>query len=59
MACGILVPQSGIEPQASGSESTGLTTGPPGNSFIFVFRVIFTEIPILLVSTNTEEIFIL
>ena len=35
-ACGILVPQPGIEPASRALEGGFLTTGPPGKSLLFI-----------------------
>ena len=37
MACGILVPQPGMEPGPSELRVQSLTTGPPGNSLLIVY----------------------
>ena len=36
-ACGILIPQLGIEPAPTALEGEVLTTGPPGKSLFSVF----------------------
>ena len=37
-ACGILVPQPGVEPEPPVLEGEVLTTGPPGNSLFRLFK---------------------
>ena len=37
--CGILAPQSGIEPAPCALEDELLTTGPPGKSLILLFSM--------------------
>ena len=39
VACGILVPQPGIEPASPASENRFLTAGPPGKSHVRGFKV--------------------
>ena len=48
-ACGILVPQSGIEPTPPALEGEVLTTGPPGKSqkMFFYSLYIFLKFVIL------------
>ena len=44
MACGILVPQPGMEPMSPALEGRFLTTGPPGKSLeYFFFKSDFIE----------------
>ena len=38
MACGIFVPQPGIEPKPPALEGGVLTTGPPGNSLLAIMN---------------------
>ena len=54
MACGILVPQPGIEPVSPALESKFLTTGPPGKS-LDLFSCIFSFI--LMVCGDLKEDF--
>ena len=37
VACGIIVPQPGIEPRSPASQGRFLTTGLPGKSLVLVF----------------------
>ena len=39
MACGILVPQSGIKPTTPALEGKFLTTGPPGKSLDYILNL--------------------
>ena len=39
IACGILVPRSGIKPASPALEGRFLTTGPPGKSFTGIFSL--------------------
>ena len=40
-ACGILAPQTGIEPIPPALEGEVLTTGPPGKPLCFIFKTDF------------------
>ena len=40
-ACGILVPQPGIKPPSPVLEDRFLTTGPPGKSLCYTFKLLF------------------
>ena len=43
VACGILVPQPGIEPESPALEGGFLTTRPPGKSIVKVFNDLFAN----------------
>ena len=61
VACGILVPQPGIEPASPALEGGFFTTGPPGKSLISIINLLLYICPHILffpslwrTLTNTE-----